>query len=228
MGDGTHHPLPPLTASVGVRLSTPARAPTTMPHNPYAMRAVASTTLTAAQSLLSLHVALTPMKRSGSSLQNPTSLPSKRNSNPTSIVTLSPTNERTSFFFQSPTASSYSRPCLQHMLLDFKISESDQRGRGSHMPSHVLDTIAAPDPVPATLPALCKIKHVGKVLIQKHGPRIVSICNQYDKDLNTCDANHPSTITDVDLTATLDTSKTENAIAIDSMSYLSFLDRQYQ
>jgi hypothetical protein len=50
------------------------------------------------------------------------------------------------------------------MLLDFTISESDQRGRGSHMPSHVLDAIAESDPVPAcvTLSALRKIKHVGK------------------------------------------------------------------
>jgi hypothetical protein len=164
MNDGTHPPLPPLTAGVGERLSTPARAPTIMPRNPYATKAVPSTTMTAAQSLLSLNVALTPMKRSGSSLQNPTSVPSKRNSKQTSVVTPSPTNEQTSFSFQSPTAPSYSRPCLQRMLLDFKISESDQRGRGSHMPSHVLDAIAESDPVPAcvTLSALRKIKHVGK------------------------------------------------------------------
>jgi hypothetical protein len=109
------------------------------------------------------------------------------------------------------------------MLLDFKISESDQRGRGSHMPSHVLDAIAESDPVPATLSALRKIKHVGKVLIQKHGPRIVSICNQYVKDLTSWDFNNHSMITGADLTGTLDTTKTENAIAIDSMTYLSFL-----
>jgi hypothetical protein len=223
MNDGTHPPMPPLTAIVGERLSTPARAPTIMPRNPYARKAVPSTTMTAAQSLLSLNVALTPMKRSGSSLQNPTSVPSKRNSKPTSVVTPSPTNEQTSFSFQSPTAPSYSRPCLQRMLLDFKISESDQRGRGSHMPSHVLDAIAESDPVPATLSALRKIKHVGKVLIQKHGPSIVSICNQYVKDLTSWDFNNPSIITGADLTGALDTSKTENAIAIDSMTYLSFL-----
>eukprot|EP00978_Attheya_sp_CCMP212_P032118 scaffold123850_cov56-Attheya_sp.AAC.1 len=43
--DGTHPPVPPLTTGVTVCLSTPGRAPTIMPRNPYATKHVASTTI---------------------------------------------------------------------------------------------------------------------------------------------------------------------------------------
>ena len=175
--------------------------PLATPLNPYKKRFIPATSMNeAALTLLDFHdFAETPLKRSD-----------------VTVVTPSP---------NATTARSFTttRPCLRQMLLDFRTSMSDNRGRGSHMPANVITTIVDTVPVPRTVHELSLVKHVGKALLNKHGSSILKICIQFMKDVKVWDTiNNPN---DSDATALfeLNASPVSPMVSITPSTFLDFL-----
>uniref|UniRef100_A0A7S2URU1 Uncharacterized protein n=1 Tax=Attheya septentrionalis TaxID=420275 RepID=A0A7S2URU1_9STRA len=195
----------------------------TMCNNPY-KRSVQTSDLNAAESLLFLTASITPKKRSIVSVGTPSSIIPKRRSHTsllpsptTNIVHAGPTYvDRNNITFSTPTPtinnkmapvshSPFSRgttpfsfvttaPCLRRMINDFKSSVVDNRGRGSNFPQNAIDSILAADSVPCNITSLRAVPHVGKVLVQKHGPKILSICKQYLSDLSKWQSQQTSNV----------------------------------
>jgi hypothetical protein len=188
----------------------------------------------AAESLISLTtLSVTPLKRppSASTLAPPTKRSSYQ-SYTTPLPVPPPkrsTYEHTSFITPSPTSNevaalsfnnggvgvgigvTVSCPSLRQMIIDFKTTISDNRGRGSNLPNHAIDSIVSTIPIPVTFAAMRSVPHVGKVLLKTHGISLVAICKQYvsdflnwqslqvssfpTSDVNEANANHSPTIT---------------------------------
>jgi hypothetical protein len=73
-------------------------------------------------------------------------------------------------------------PSLHQMIIDFITAISDNRGCGSNIPNHAINSIVSTIPVPVTYSALRSVPHVGKVLLKTHGTKLVGICKQYVSD----------------------------------------------
>jgi hypothetical protein len=196
-------PEPPLTpANPYKKRSTIASVPPITPLNPYKKRA--ANVLPFATPINRYKKRFIPATSMNEAAQ---SLPHFHDSGETplkqphiSIITPSP-NVTAARSFTS------SRPCLRQMLLDFWTSMSDNRGRGSHMPANVINTIVETIPVPTTVHQLSLVKHVGKALMNKHGSSILKICNQYTKDVKSWDTiNNDDIDSDAHALFELDTS----------------------
>jgi hypothetical protein len=178
-----------------------ANFPLQTPENPYKKRSVPAAAIhKAAQSLLGLHDSETPLK--------PTHF---------SVITPSPVAISANSFISSR------KPCLRQMLLDFRTSMSDNRGRGSHIPANVITTIVDTIPVPRTVHELSLVKHVGKALMNKHGSSILKICIQYIKDVKSWETvNNPMNST-ANALFKLESSSVSPMISITPSTYLEFL-----
>jgi hypothetical protein len=151
--------VPPITPANPYKKRAAPNLSLETPENPYKKRSVPAAAINeAAQSLLAFHDSETPLRPTHSS-----------------VITPSPVATSAHSF-------TFRKPCLRQMLLDFRTSMSDNRGRGSHMPANVITTIADTIPVPRTVHELSLVKHVGKALMNKHGSSILKICVQFTKE----------------------------------------------
>ena len=212
--------------------------------NPYTKRVsperVSRESTEAAESLISLTTfSVTPLKRPPSA---PASAPPMKRSAYQSYTTPLPipptkrsTYEHTSFITPSPTSNevaalsfnndgigvTVSCPSLRQMIIDFKKTISDNRGRGSNLPNNAIDSIVSTFPIPVTYAALRSVPHVGKVLLKTHGTSLVAICKQYVSDFLNWQSLQVSSFP----TSDVQEANTNNSptITLDCNSYFHFL-----